>query len=102
MKLIIVFLLLGIFSANAKVYSKDLNINFSQPIFTFGEASATIEKYSEYNFRYRNDKIDLKRTIKFDQSNKKIESILASVFNKTDVSFKTVENKLVTLSPVVQ
>ena len=94
MKLTVVFLLLGMFSANALVYSQDLKIDFSQKSFTVGEVLATIEKNSEYRFLYRNDQIDLNRTIKLDASNKTIDGILTSLFNKTGVNFKTVENNL--------
>lgn len=102
MKLTVVFLLLGMFSANALVYSQDLKIDFSQKSFTVGEVLATIEKNSEYRFLYRNDQIDLNRSIKLDASNKTIDGILTSLFNKTGVNFKTVENNLVILSPIVQ
>ena len=102
MKLTVVFLLLGIFSANAFVYSQELKINFSQRSFTVGEVLAAIEKNSEYRFLYRNDQIDLNRTIKLDPSNKTIDGVLTCMFNNTGVNFKTVENNLVILSPVVQ
>src|ERR1035437_4193828 len=101
MKLTVVFLLLGILSANALVYSQDLKIDFSQKSFTVGEVLATIEKNSEYRFLYRNDQIDLNRIIKLDASNTTIDGILTSLFNKTGVNFKTVENNLVILSPIV-
>ena len=102
MKLTVVFLLLGMFTANAFVYSQDLKIDFSQKSFTVGEVLATIEKNSEYRFLYRNDQIDLNRSIKLDPSNRTIDGVLSSVFNKTGVNFKTVENNLVILSPIVQ
>lgn len=102
MKLTVVFLLLGIYSANAFVYSQDLKIDFSQKSFTVGEVLATIEKNSEYRFLYRNDQIDLNRSIKLDASDKTIDGILTSMFNKTGVNFKTVENNLVILTPIVQ
>lgn len=63
MKLTLAFLLLGIFSANTNVYSRDLKI---------------------------------------DPSNKSIDGILTSVFDKKNVNFKTVENNLDILSPDVQ
>ncbi|MDP4290022.1 MAG: TonB-dependent receptor [Bacteroidota bacterium] len=102
MKLTVVFLLLSMLSANALVYSQDLKIDFSKKSFTVGEVLATIEKNSEYRFLYRNDQINLDRTIKIDPSDKTIDGILTSVFNKTGVNFRTVENNLVILTPVVQ
>src|ERR1035437_4310693 len=102
MKLTVVFLLLGILSANAIVYSQDLKIDFSKKSFTVGEVLTTIEKNSEYRFLYRNDQIDLNRTIKIDPSNNTIDGVLTSLFNKTGVNFRTVENNLVILSPVLQ
>jgi len=101
MKLTVVFLILGIFSANATVYSQDLKIDFSNKSFTVGEVLATIEKNSDYKFLYRNDQIDLNRTIKIDPANKTIDGVLTSLFNKTGVNFRTVENNLVILSPDV-
>jgi len=103
MKLAVVFLLLGIFSAKAFVYSQDLKINFSNKSFyTVGEVLTTIEKNSEYRFLYRNDQIDLYRTIKLDPSNKTIDGVLNAMFENTGVNFKKVENNLIILSPVVQ
>lgn len=101
MKLTVVFLILGIFSANAIVYSQDLKIDFSNKSFTVGEVLATIEKNSDYRFLYRNDQIDLNRTIKIDPANNTIDGVLTSLFNKTGVNFRTVENNLVILSPDV-
>jgi len=101
MKLTVVFLILGIFSTNATVYSQDLKIDFSNKSFTVGEVLATIEKNSDYKFLYRNDQIDLNRTIKIDPANKTINGVLTSLFDKTGVNFRTVENNLVILSPDV-
>ena len=101
MKLTLVFLILGIFSANAIVYSQDLKIDFSNKSFTVGEVLATIEKNSDYRFLYRNDQIDLNRTIKIDPASKTIDGVLTSLFDKTGVNFRTVENNLVILSPDV-
>src|ERR1035437_1277787 len=102
MKLTVFFLILGIFSANAIVYSQDLKIDFSKKSFTVGEVLATIEKNSDYRFLYRNDQIDLDRTIKIDPASKTIDGVLGSVFNNTGVDFRTVENKLIILSPDIQ
>jgi len=101
MKLTVVFLILGIFSANATVYSQDLKIDFSNKSFTVGEVLATIEKNSDYRFLYRNDQIDLDRTIKIDPASKTIDGVLTSLFDKTGVNFRTVENNLIILSPDV-
>ncbi len=103
MKLTIVFLLLGIVSANAFVYSQDLKVNFSQKnTLTVGQVLATIEKNSDYRFLYRNDQIDLNRSIKINTSDKSIDGILSSVFTNTGINFRTVENNLVILSPEPQ
>ncbi|MDP4289940.1 MAG: TonB-dependent receptor [Bacteroidota bacterium] len=102
MKLTLVFLLLGIVTANAFVYSQDLKIDFSHKNFTVGEALNTIEKNSDYRFLYRNDQINLDRVISVNPSDKTIDEILSSVFQKTGINFKTVENNLIILSPDVQ
>jgi len=102
MKLTVAFLLLGILTANAFVYSQDLKINFSQKSFTVGEALATIEKNSDYRFLYRNDQIDLNRTIKIDASDKTIDAVLTSMLKNTGINYKTVQNNLIILSPIVE
>src|SRR5664279_919325 len=92
MKLTMVFLLLGIFSANAFVFSQDLKIDFSQKSFTVGEALATIEKNTAYRFLYRNDQIDLNRFVKIDATEKTIDAVLTSMLKNTGINFRTVQN----------
>jgi TonB-dependent starch-binding outer membrane protein SusC len=102
MKLTMVFLLLGIFSANAFVFSQDLKIDFSQKSYTVGEALATIEKNTTYRFLYRNDQIDLNRFVKIDASEKTIDAVLTSILKNTGINYKTVQNNLIILSPIVE
>jgi len=102
MKLTMVFLLLGIFTANAVVFSQDLKIDFSQKSFTVGEALAKIEKNTTYRFLYRNDQIDLNRSVKIDATEKTIDAVLTSMLKNTGINYRTVQNNLIILSPIVE
>jgi len=103
MKLTLVFLLLGIFSANAYVYSQNLNIDFSKKTFTVGEVLATIEKNTDYRFLYRNDQIDLNRVLTINNtSEKSIDAVLTNILKNTGINYKTVQNNLIILSPVIE
>ena len=102
MKRTMVFLL-GIFSTNVFVYSQDLKIDFTQKSFTVvGEVLATIEKNSDYKFLYRNDQIDLNRSVKIDASEKTIDAVLTSMLKNTGINYRRVQNNLIILSPIVE
>jgi len=64
------------------------------------EVFTAIEKQSSYRFLYKTDLVDLSKRVNVSQRNVSIESVLAEVFEGTDIYFTVKEGDLVIITPV--
>jgi TonB-dependent starch-binding outer membrane protein SusC len=98
MKLSVLILMLGIMQVAASVHSQPVHVTFDRQEVKVGEALAAIEKSSDYKFFYRNDQVDLERTVRLGQNYDMLNELLETLFKNTDIGYRMVDNKLVILT----
>lgn len=95
-------LLTFIFSLNvfASVYSQNTKLDIDVNGQTVREVLKIIENESLFRFFYNDDFTDLNKPVFLSANDKTLEEILASVFSKSDVTYKIMENNFVVITPV--
>ena len=102
MKLITLFLIVGLMQVSASVYSQFLKVEFSQKSISIKDVIMTIEKNSDYKILYRNDQIDVNRLVEITSPANSLDNILSQVLNNTNLTYKILENNLVVFTPLQQ
>jgi TonB-linked SusC/RagA family outer membrane protein len=64
------------------------------------EVLRTIESQTNFRFFYNDEFTDLNKTVTCNVSNKTIEEVLSTVLNKTEVTYKVLDNNFVVITPV--
>lgn len=99
MKLIILFLFLGVMQISASVYSQNTRISLELNNCTVKEALHKIEEQSEFHFFYNERFIDLNRRVSIKSEGKEIRQILDEIFSGLNLSYKITENNLILITP---
>ena len=102
MKLITLFLIVGLMQVSASVYSQFLKVDLSQKSISIKDVIMTIEKNSDYKILYRNDQIDVNRMVAIASPANSLDNILTQVLNNTNLTYKVLENNLVVFTPLQQ
>jgi TonB-linked SusC/RagA family outer membrane protein len=98
MKLTTFFFLISILSVAASGYSQSARLDLSLQGASMQELFQEIEEQSEFNFFYKDDQINVNRSISIEANNSLIGEILNKVFENTEVSY-TVVDKVIVLMP---
>ncbi len=98
MKLTTFFFLISILSVTARGYSQHARLDLSLQNASLQELFLEIEKQSEFNFFYKDDQIDVNRTVNITADNSLIGEVLNEVFENSDVSY-TVVDKVIVITP---
>ncbi len=98
MKLTTFFLLISILSVSARGYSQQARFDLSMKNVSIQELFEEIEKQSEFSFFYKNDQINLNRTVSIVAENSLIGEVLNDAFEDSDVSY-TVVDKVIVITP---
>jgi len=98
MKLTTFFLLVCILSAAAKGYSQQARFDLTLRNASIQELFLEIEKQSEFNFFYKDDQIDLNRTVSIEANNSLIGEVLNDALAHAEVSY-TVVDKVIVITP---
>jgi len=101
MKLTTFFFLISIMSVAAKGYSQHARLNLSLQNASIQELFQEIEKQSEFNFFYKDDQIDVNKTVSIEADNSLVGEVLNQVFVDSDVSYTVVE-KVIVITPKKQ
>jgi len=102
MKLITLFLILGLMQVSASAYSQYLKVEFPKNNITVKDVLTTIEKNSDFKFLYRNDQMDVNRLVEIVTPTSSLDNILAQVLNKTNLGYTILENNLIVIAPEQQ
>ncbi len=98
MKLTTFFLLIGILTVTARGFSQQARFDLSLQNGTLQALFQEIENQSEYNFFYKDDQINVNKTITLTVKNSPIEEVLASAFRNTGITYKVVD-KVIVITP---
>ncbi len=96
-----VFLLLAFFSISqlcaVTVSSQSIRLNVKD--LTVREVFREIERQSEYSFFYNDRFTDLDKRVSFPESNTTIYAAMESILEKTDLTYRIIDDKLVVIAP---
>lgn len=95
MKLTVFFLLTTLIHVSASVYSQQTKLSISLKDAAVREVLRTIEDQSEFFFLYKNENIDMNRTVSINIKEKSVEYLLDQVFKGTTVSYEVVNRQIV-------
>ena len=100
MKLVFVFMCAFMINATASVYSQNIQFSFSAEGKSIKDVFRLIEKESQFRFLYNDDFTDLNRLVTIDVKDSRIESILDRILNKSEITYRILENNLIVITPV--
>jgi TonB-linked SusC/RagA family outer membrane protein len=98
MRLSIYLLFLSVVQVSASAYSQS-NVSIEAKNSTVREIFTEIQEKSGYRFFYSEDHIDLDQRISVSKRNQPIETVMAEISQKADLSFKILEENLIVISP---
>jgi hypothetical protein len=84
----------------ASAYSQS-NVSIEARNTSVKEIFAEIQEKSGYRFFYSDDLIDLNQRITVTSNNQPVESIMADISKKTELSYKILEDNLIVVSPPI-
>lgn len=95
MKLTLFFLLAALLHVSASVYSQQTKLSISLQNVTVRDVLKLIEDQSDFFFLYKNENIDVTRTVSIDIKDKSVEYLLDQLFKGTKVSYEVVNRQIV-------
>jgi hypothetical protein len=95
MKLTVFFLLAALMHLSASVYSQQTKLSISLKNAKVRDVLKTVENQSEFFFLYKNENIDVNRTVNVDVKEKSVEYLLDQIFNGTTVSYEVVNRQII-------
>ncbi len=95
MKLTLFILLVAFVHVSANVYSQQTKLSVSLENATVREVLKEIEDQSDFFFFYKNEEIDVKRTIGINMRNKTLEELLDHVFSGVQVSYEIIDRQII-------
>jgi TonB-linked SusC/RagA family outer membrane protein len=95
MKLTLFFLLAAFMHVSASVYSQQTKISISLQNVLVKDVLKLVEDQSEFFFLYKNENIDVNRTVSVDVKKKSVEYLLDQLFKGTTVSYEVVDKQIV-------
>lgn len=99
MKLILILTLIGSLQVSAVVFAQSKQFNLAFKDISVKEVLKKLESESEYRFFYNDELSDVNRIITINLQNMPIENVLSVLFERTNVSYKILENNLIIISP---
>ena len=95
MKLTVFFLLTAFIHVSASVYSQQTKLSISLKDATVRDVLRVIEDQSDFFFLYKNENIDVNRTVSVDIKEKTVEYLLSQLFKGTTVEYEVVNRQIV-------
>jgi TonB-linked SusC/RagA family outer membrane protein len=100
MKLTIILTCFLCVSIHASTYSQNTHLNLDIKNQSIREVLRTIENQTNFRFFYNDEFTDLNKLISCNFNDKTIDEILSAVLNKTEVTYKVLDNNFVVITPV--
>ena len=98
MKLFTIFILIGIFQANARGYAQE-KFTFTLNATPIKQIFKEIENKSAYTIFYRQDQVDLNKKVSIEATNFSIEQLMDQILQGQEVTYK-ISGNIVILKPV--
>ncbi len=95
MKIMLMFILVGIMQASANTYAQEHRITLSIENGTFYDVVSQIEKQSEFMFFYKSEEIDNTQKISLNVKDKLISEVLNEIMKNSDLTYKVMGKHIV-------
>jgi len=99
MRLTVLLILFGVFQVTAGAYSQSGEFSLDAKNRMVKDVLSEIQDKSDYRFFYSDDMIDLNQKVTIQVKNSNIESLMKELAEKTDISYKIMEDNLIVISP---
>jgi TonB-dependent starch-binding outer membrane protein SusC len=99
MKLTTILVLALTIQVSANVYAQTKKFDLSLKDISVKEVLKTIESQSDFRFFYNDELSDVNRLVSVEMKDMPVEMVLSSLFDKTKVSYKVLDNNLIVISP---
>lgn len=98
MKLTFIILLLGIMQVSASVYSQTTKLTLDFQGEKISEILMEIEETTDFRFFYQREQVNVERKVNLKAKNKRVDEVLAQLFEDQGVSFKIMDDNLILLT----
>jgi TonB-linked SusC/RagA family outer membrane protein len=95
MKLTIFFVLVGLLSVSAATYSQNTRLDLKVENLSITEFFSKVEDASEFYFFYKNDAVNIPKSVSLDVKNQTIDKILDLALADTELKYKIVDRYIV-------
>jgi TonB-linked SusC/RagA family outer membrane protein len=99
LKLICLFLILGVINASAGNYSQKAKLTISENDAPIIEIIKKIEQQTDFRFLYRNETVENK-TVSINVRNSTIVKVLDKISGEADIKYAILDNNLIVITPV--
>ena len=100
MKLTVILICLFSLSVQATGYSQSAKVSLNLKDVSLKEVFKLIEKQTQCRFFYNNQFVDLETKVSFKANDIPIDDVLTAVLKDANVTFKTLANNLVVITPI--
>lgn len=100
MKLSFLIIFLTVLQVSGSVYSQNARLSLSVENKSLREVFKLIEQESNFRFFYNDEFNELKKNVSVDFNDKKIDDILASILDNSEVTYKILENNVIVITPL--
>lgn len=94
MKVFTFLMLVAIVHVSASSYSQNSRLSLNMKNASIKDVLIRIEEQTEYRFLYSDSKIDVEKKVNIDLADMKIEDILDTVFESTDIGYRIVSRQI--------
>jgi TonB-linked SusC/RagA family outer membrane protein len=98
MRLSTIILFLSFLNVSASVFSQNTKITFNLKNVSLKDVITEIESKSDFKFLYRNELVDVNQKVNIDANNESLESVLAKLFDSSNIAYKVFEDNLVVIT----
>ncbi len=98
MKLMAIILTITVFQTVGSVYSQNTTFNFQLKNVPIKNVLQEIENSSEFKFLYRSEFLNVNRKVDIFANNERVETILESMFNSPDITYRIFEDNLIVIT----
>jgi TonB-dependent starch-binding outer membrane protein SusC len=100
MKLSFLILFLAIVQVSGSVYSQNALLSLSVENKSMREVFKLIEQESDFRFFYNDEFIELNKNVNLNINNEKIDDILLSILDNSQVTYRILENNVIVITPL--
>lgn len=100
MKLTFLITFLTVMQVSGSVYSQNARLTLSVEDKSMREVFKLIEQETNFRFFYNDEFTELNRKVNLDANEEKIDDVLTAILDKSEVTYKILENNVIVITPL--